>query len=685
MITKFLYQMNVKNKRILTGLIENDMEVAFDESHEIPMVLEDSYILKDGERKISNFGKHYYAVFRENDNYKYLNINDYMLKVKLNASDNVAFASAISKEMIESILYNTEYLNCDYDLKYVDSGLKLNSDLEFEDSYIVFFKKVVDDVYVEFCNEPMPKFLSVVDNKYALVSDFSRALRVYKKEVRNLLITHEYITSSTKKIDVAMSHENVFTSGPQEYIFAGDNSFKISFKDNNLTIEKNPKLTSDFRLANDQTRSQLLRNVLYGFKKPVSHVNKLLKVNNLYVSKTDKLNYLLSSVAAKASLLPETEIEIIKNALSLFIREANFEEISNNSMVNFYLYKEELNYQISSEVKDIDSTLLSQEDATNFIHIYKEYDKLNGKYILKSNNSYLSLDYDKETTSFTLNYLKSGVNATHFTSEEVLSLEKILNKKFEKREIEVVYNYEENLRINKTDNIPFITDMYNTIMEEKNNTNIRFSGFKEISDIRYTSDKGAFEYYEALFMPTLSDSIKLFKKVLNRTNNILLCGTTSNIDLTALSIASLELKKNVNVTILDTAKWGYYPLSYVSSFVKLNGVYRLDLEALPFDFVKQFDLIFIGKTFKCEKEAFISFLNDLKEHDFTCFILNESINPQYEIESKFTIALKGEIEYNKYFLNNKIESNGLITNDKLTYYSILRIKNKKISDAISKK
>jgi hypothetical protein len=144
MITKFLYQMNRVNKRIITGLVENDEVVEFDENREIPMVQENSIKLLEGERKVSNYGIQYYGVFKENNEYRYVNINDFKLKVKLNATDKVAFASSLSKDMIDSILDNTNYLNCDFDFSYVESGFKLNElDNEYDDSY----KNILDIQY----------------------------------------------------------------------------------------------------------------------------------------------------------------------------------------------------------------------------------------------------------------------------------------------------------------------------------------------------------------------------------------------------------------------------------------------------------------------------------------------------------------------------------------------------------
>ena len=108
MIKKFLYQMNENNKRIITGLVEDDNILDFDPNYQYDMVLEDTYTLSSDERKISNFGKQYYAV-AYGDIMRYLNVNDYMLKVKVDMTENPAFASTMSKDMMMAILENTNY------------------------------------------------------------------------------------------------------------------------------------------------------------------------------------------------------------------------------------------------------------------------------------------------------------------------------------------------------------------------------------------------------------------------------------------------------------------------------------------------------------------------------------------------------------------------------------------------
>ena len=135
MIKCFLYQMDEKNKRIITGLIENDEYLEYDPTYEYKMILEDNYTILENERKISNFGRLFYAVSINDEHHKYLNFNDYMLKVKLDMTENVAFASALSKEMLMSILENTNYFNQDLDLDYVDSGLTLMDDKGYKDYF----------------------------------------------------------------------------------------------------------------------------------------------------------------------------------------------------------------------------------------------------------------------------------------------------------------------------------------------------------------------------------------------------------------------------------------------------------------------------------------------------------------------------------------------------------------------
>ncbi len=352
MITKFLYQMNVKNKRILTGLVENDVDEPFDFEKEIPMFLEGNVKILENERKISNIGKLYYGVFKDGRDYKYVNLNDYKLKVKMNATERVAFASMLTKDMLDSILNNTAYLNCEYTINYIDSGFKLRDNFEYDDSFKDMFRKVKDDVYVELIKDNLVKFISVVDNRYDLVSDFKDAMRVYKKDIRNLLVANEYINRRTQRSEISMSHYNIFLGQDNSYLFGGENSFKVNLNDNIIEIEKEPKIDESYRLINDELRQGLLRNILYLFKKPKSHVLKFLKIDNLYVEVLEKNKYQLTSIASKATLLPQTEIDILKQIYLLYNSDAKFFEVENKDEI-VYLYNcSDNTYELSNEKKE---------------------------------------------------------------------------------------------------------------------------------------------------------------------------------------------------------------------------------------------------------------------------------------------------------------------------------------------
>jgi hypothetical protein len=378
------------------GIGSPDEVVEFDENREIPMVQENSIKLLEGERKVSNYGIQYYGVFKENNEYRYVNINDFKLKVKLNATDKVAFASSLSKDMIDSILDNTNYLNCDFDFSYVESGFKLNElDNEYDDSYKNIFRHVDDDVYVEFI-EDEPKFLTVADGKYSLVFDFKDAMRVYKKELRTLLITNGYIDKHTKSRDIALSHYNIFKDA-DNYILGGENSFKVSFdkESNNLVITKDPVMTSQTRLVNDEQRSKYLSNIMYLFKRPLNGDNHLLKVNDKFVKKNGELNYSLTNNASEATLIPQFEIEVIEQALLLFIEGAKFKEVDlDNTSDTYYLYEDiDSSFELTKETRALKSAIIPNDIALEFIDEFANYTYSKGDTILISNNSYVSIDF----------------------------------------------------------------------------------------------------------------------------------------------------------------------------------------------------------------------------------------------------------------------------------------------------
>ncbi len=638
MITKFLYQMNRVNKRIITGLIENDGEVEYDENREIPMVQESSVKLAEGERKVSNYGVQYYGVFKENNEYRYVNINDFQLKVKVNATDRVAFASSLSRDMIDSILDNTNYLNCDFDFNYIESGFKLNElDNEYDDSYKNIFRHVTDDVYVEFMEEE-PKFLTVNEGKYALTFDFKAAMRVYKKELRTLLITNGYIDKLTRSRDIAMSHWNIFKDG-QDYVLGGDNSFKVSFdrENNTLAITKEPVITSSTRLVDDEARSRFLSNIMYLFKRPLNGDLHLLKVNGMFVQKNGELNYTLTNNASEATMIPQFEIEVIEQALLLFLEAPKFKEVDlEDQNSTYFLYEDNSNFELTKEQKNSKSIIVPTDIALKAESVFSNFDSENGNTILISNGSYVSIKFDG-ANKFTLSYAKTAYNASKFNAEEANVLEKLTHKKFARRELDATFDSSKILRIKNLSKT--IEEMYNEFICEKNNTNIRFGSYTDLSQIKVGSDKGAYEYLEGMYVKAVLDTKAVVSKVISKVKNILVVGSTAGLDLTGIGQAAEEANVNVNVSLLDTTKWGYYPTSYVGSNLTFDGSYRLELESLTKEFINKFDLILISKRFAGEKDAVLDLISNLEKDSYNGYIINISLNKNY------TIFLKDNVNY----------------------------------------
>lgn len=686
MITKFLYQMNVVNKRIITGCVENDTDVTYDAFREIPMELENTYKLQDGERKVSNFGKLYYAVFRDSDIYKYLNLNDYMLKVKIEASDKVQFATPLSKECLNSILFNTNYLDQDTSLEFIESGFTLEDNLEYDDEYRKIFKKIDDDQYVELVDYDEVCFVAKKESEkgvfYDIVDDFKDATLIYKKELRPLLFTHKYLGSKIKT-SVYMSHYNIFKNfETNEYLFAGNNSFKVLYDGTKIVFEKDPVITSKFRLVNDEERNLILREILNIIKHREPRGSFACTINDLYVTRETDSTYRLTKNASEATKLSDNTLDIFKNIVKLYsdlvhVRVLNLVDEA------YYLYSYLNSYEITKEKRTLESSLINKDDAINFVNVFKNFNDL-GDTLLLENSKYIKLDY--ANNKFTINYLDSAYNASVFTKEEVSILEKILNKKFEKRETSIIKDTTNHYNID-SDKPLSVLSSYNAFLNQKAKSNIRFGSFrKPLNELKVGSDKAAFEYLEETYVKAVLDTKYVTDKLIKRVNNILIIGSTGALDLYGIALSALENNKNVHVSLLDTCKWGYYPCVSIGQNVTFDGSYRLEADALNKDNINKFDCIIFSKRFNGNKEGLLDLISCLEKDNYNGYIVNISYTNKLNLESNFSSIASEKTNFNKYLIKlnldeykEKYEDIALL--DNVSYYSILRIKNKKLVDA----
>lgn len=673
MIKKFLYQMNENNKRIITGLVEDDNILDFDPNYQYDMVLEDKYTLSSDERKISNFGKQYYAV-AYGDIMRYLNVNDYMLKVKVDMTENPAFASTMSKDMMMAILENTNYFNSEIEIEYVDSGLFLCQDKGFKDYFDGWFRNVDDDVYVMLLNMKKPLYVGKKNNQYVLVDDFKDAFRVSKKECRNLIIANGYVDTTMKKKDVAFSHYNCFESNGT-YGFGGLNSFSLSYNEGTLSIKRDFTPTCSFKLINDEKRQGILRDVCYAMKKGVSGTKAVLKVNSRYVKDLGNGDYFLTDNATDASMIDTRDIEILKMALKMFLGLPQYETLNG---INYYLYYNDGVFKISDEKLDGQSSICSSSNYFKYKEALLDEDKF---YIAKCDNKYL--EYEAlDDMSFKATFSDNCLNVTPLSNLMIKALGSLLNKKFATLEYKPIPSYNEIHNIEFCDKGLSPIDAYLSFVDESSKSNIRLNPYLDIKTIKTESDKGALEYLTRFYLKAALDTKALFEMVLKKENikNVLLVAPTNGADLVGISSCLDTIDKELNVDVLESVKWGYHPKTYLSKKLNINAAYRLPIQALNLEQLKKYDMIYISRSFKDDGNL-ITILTALKGLDKKTLVALTGLNDMYSKDEYTRLKLTKksiktpQIDANTY--------NSILDND-TTHISLLRVGNQKAIDLLKK-
>jgi len=213
----------------------------------------------------------------------------------------------------------------------------------------------------------------------------------------------------------------------------------------------------------------------------------------------------------------------------------------------------------------------------------------------------------------------------------------------------------------------------------------------DYASLKVGSDKAAFEYLEALYVKGVLDTKNVIDKVITRTNNILVVGSTVTLDLMGIALSCNEHNKSCHVSILDTTKWGFYPEASIGTNLVYDGAYRLELESLTKEFINQFDCILISKKFSANKEALLDLIQNLEHDQYNGYIINLSLNKDLHFDNKFYDAINGYTSFKKYIPNfnedelyNTYGTRSLLDN-KLSYFSIFKVKKNKLTDIIKNK
>lgn len=691
MIINFLYKMDEKNKRIITGMVVNDELVPYDEEHTYNLILEDDVKLNEGERIVSNYGRQYYGVLSDSDSFKCVNVNDFMLTVKLNLTTNLAYSTFSSKEMLDEIINETNNFNEQVDIEYVDAGYMLQKNITYKDGFEILFKKASDNVYIQLNYMKKPMFIGKTNGEYILTDDFSKAFRVGRKEIRPLLLTRGYVDRDVDRKDLAFSKFNCFTDG-ESYIFGGENSFMVSCSETNLALIKNPKLTTAFRLVNDETRAGVLRKICYLLKEEKEGKGRLFSINDRYLKTIGDLSYEFVENAALASVIDYKDIEIFKQVYLLFSDSIVFKTEKDSS---YYCYNpENKNYIVSKEVLDFKSKAIENEIYDSFFTEFKE-EKLTDEVVLISNDHYIEMIFDYEN-KFHLEFHESGFNATVFSTKQADILENIIGLSLKRKEITLMHDTKKSNNIVTTDKISSLNELYNDLLQHIKYSSIRLSSYPELDKIKTSSDKAALEYLRSLYPKCVMDAYTLFKRVLkDGVKRVLLVGTTSNADLEGLALACQDSNSKVVVSSLEPVKWGYAPKCEITSNVEYLGAYRLPFASLPKSFLENYDVIYFGKSYNESATELRAMISDLKSIDKDIFILNTKLcqigtfsDPLYDALGKKVIRKKLKHSLEDYGLDNAsmdvISYDMPIISNDVSYCSILKIGNNKLHDLLKK-
>lgn len=670
MIKCFLYQMDEKNKRVITGLIENDEYLEYDPTYEYKMILEDTYIMQENERKISNFGRLYYAVTVSDEHYKYLNFNDYMLKVKLDMTENAAFASTLSKEILMSILENTNYFNENLDLEYVDSGLTLMEDKGYKDYFDGWFRHVDDDVYVMLLNMRYPLYVGRENGNYILVDDFKNAFRVSKKECRNLLIANGYIDTTMKKKQVAFSHFNCFESKGR-YGFGGENSFSLAYNDGVLKVDYNFKPSVEWRLINDANRAGVLRDICYKLKKGDSGSKLIFKVNDRYCKDLGNNEYALTENATEASLIDTHIIDILNHAFKLYITEAKYEAFNRS---NYALYNNEGEYILSHDVLEYPSKIVNDGAVNRYFEAVSDDAKTA---VGKTKKGYIEYHKVKDN-SFKIEYKDNAFDVKPQSPKLLMALERLLDLKINILEPQKISLYFDREYIDTADKGVSEIDSYHLFLEEAKKTNIRLNQYQDLAQIKTESDKGALEYLTRFYLKAALDTKAIFTMILKRENikNVLCVGPTAGADLVGCSNALDSLGKELDVTILENVKWGFRPHSIISNRLHIKDAIRLPLSALTKEELN-YDLIFISRNYR-DDDTLKSILLKLKNEEKKTLVVITGLSEKYQPE--INLATKKHLKSEAFGVNTY---DSILDSD-TTYLTMLRIGAGKAIDLLKK-
>lgn len=695
MIKSFLYELDRTNRKTICGVVENDEIVENKESDTFKTNLFSTYKLKEDERISENTGKLYYCyLINPTKEISYIDVSISKAGVTVKLTNKIAFATPLSKKVILAILDHFNYFELE-DFKLIESGYIINRHGEKRDLLEKHFKNIKDDSYCQIIEDGISFYVAKDEDGYYLEEDFIKACKVNHKDIRNILLLNEFITVDTPKEMLSFAEFKCF-KGINSYVLYTYKPIRISFSDNILEVMTDTTLQITDRLLNSKDVYQLGTEIIDLLYKPATGQTFTLEFNGRFVVKKDN-SYVLVDNPALASLIDESEITLFKKAMALFRNEVTINTYFNQLM---YLYQlDEENYKVtSSKVNEfISAKIILKHTFDKFIATFLNFNplKTTGN-IAILNDKFIEIKFISKQ-DFVIKFHDDAYHATLLTLEEVNSLQDVLKEKFVLREIRNIPNplvYDDS---KKSDVCQYYSDLLDTIASRQ----CDLTTVIDDKELKVFSEKGSFEYLLRNFPKTYLDAKMLFTKIFaaKKVKNLLIVGDSCHIELLALNDICQE---KVNVSLISNSKWGHKLTFKKNNNVSINGNYRFDFAYANKLFLKQFDAIFFTRSFIGTKDNF-RIIQALKNDLQDMLYANIRVFNDGPINDPFYACYKKDNISRKYFKHdqdvleklfglsdaflqnnvyNKTDKKPIIPafDNKASYYTLVKIENKKIID-----
>lgn len=669
MITKFLYELNEKNRKVLVEAVETKEIFEMGEDFSYPVLLREDYKKNETDNVITNNGNLFYVILSNDEEEVFLDINIFKDGVKLGVTKKYSHAAYCSQEFAESILDSHNYFGYE-DCRFVYSGFSQSRKGIEKDNFQSYFRRLADFNFCQIVKNGKNYFLTILeDQRLVLSEDFTKAYRVAKNDVRPLLFINNFMDKDSPREHISFSSFNVF-SNKTSFIFAGKGGFKVC-KEEGFFIEELNIVPLGYRLVPLERESKLLKDIYQLRKKDtvVGNEKFILQCNEDFVC-YDTEKFTLIQNPTLATPMDFNTIDMCKAIISLFHKEdPKFKTY--NKFIKYLFSIDENKYEISEAnvENSLKGQIISNEAFDFFIEAVlkrpSELELETGIIALKD-DKYLKISILSET-QFEVHFLDSAFNASVLSEKAFKAINGLLNLNLKKKEIK---NYIELLENNVSygvEDINLVAE-YQTILEDYLQTKPKISTLISPEEIRYETRKGALEYLRLYFPKYVFDTASLIKNILKSDEtikNILVVKALCNLDLLGIDMAAQDLNREVNVTTMDTTKWGYLPKITLSNKTKYTTSYRLNFANMPKHIISKYDVILFSKGFDESLSEVKGIFTDLRKLEKSIILAN----------IKTCNFVKMEDSFNEYFNAHKKIKRRYFNHDEAIFKDYLEVNN----------